>query len=142
MARPELLEPRTRRIMRFGRALGPLVGLAERIERRAAAALDELHRDVDLLLFPGNVKPPGGIGQYAARGALYTLWSDTARVAFQPLWNLVGRPAAMLPAGFDADGLPLSVQLGARPNDEATLVALAAQLESERGWHRYRPPED
>ena len=45
-----------------------------------------------------------------------------------------------MPAGFTDDGLPLSVQLVGRPNDEATLLSLAAQLEAERPWADRRPP--
>ena len=44
-------------------------------------------------------------------------------------WNITGQPALSLPAGRDRDGLPLGVQLVARPDDEATILALAAQLE-------------
>ena len=49
--------------------------------------------------------------------------------------------AASIPAGFDSDGLPRAVQLVGRPNDEATLLSLAAQLESERPWAPQRPAE-
>ena len=76
------------------------------------------------------------ISDFEDRGALVTGYKDTARVAFQPLWNLVGRPALMLPWGRDADGLPTAVQFGAPPGGERALVALAAWLERERG----RPP--
>jgi amidase len=55
-------------------------------------------------------------------------------------WNATGQPAAAVPAGFGASGLPLSVQLVGRPNDESTLLALAAQLEAERPWGDRRPP--
>jgi amidase len=134
LPRPELLEARTRSVARLGRALGPLPALAPRTERAAAAGLDELHRRFDVLLFPGTVKGPGRIGERHGRGALSTGWVDTARVAFQPLWNLVGRPALMMPGGFDRDGLPVGVQLGGRPDDETTLLRLAAQLEATGAW--------
>jgi amidase len=111
-----------------------------RVISPAAAALDDLHREFDVLLFPGSVDTPFPVGRFHGRGALYTSWFDTAHVAFQPLWNLVGRPAAMLPGGLDRDGLPLGIQLGGRPSDEATLLRLAAQLERELGWPERRPP--
>lgn len=60
-------------------------------------------------------------------------------VPFNGVWNLTGQPAAAVPAGFGADGLPRSVQLVGREGDETTLLALAAQLEAERGWERERP---
>ena len=44
-----------------------------------------------------------------------------------------------VPAGLGSDGLPLSVQLVGRPNAEATLYALAAQLEAARPWADRRP---
>jgi amidase len=36
--------------------------------------------------------------------------------------------------------LPRAVQLVGRPNDEATLIALAAQIEAARPWAQNRPP--
>jgi Asp-tRNA(Asn)/Glu-tRNA(Gln) amidotransferase A subunit family amidase len=51
-----------------------------------------------------------------------------------------GQPAAAIPAGFDDDGLPLSVQLVVRPGEDAMLVSLAAQLERAIGTTHRRPP--
>jgi amidase len=45
-----------------------------------------------------------------------------------------------VPAGFDRRGLPLAIQLVGRPHDEATLLALAAQIEQARPWADRRPP--
>ena len=56
-------------------------------------------------------------------------------------WNHLGNPAMAVPAGFAADGMPLSVQVIGRPGDEATLLSLAAQIEAERPWAD-RPPAD
>jgi amidase len=44
-----------------------------------------------------------------------------------------------VPAGFAENGLPRAVQLVGRPNDEATLLSLAAQIEAERPWGQQRP---
>jgi len=57
-----------------------------------------------------------------------------------PIFNLTGQPAIAVPAGFGSAGLPLSVQLVGRPGAEATLYALAAQLEQSRPWADRRPP--
>jgi amidase len=46
----------------------------------------------------------------------------------------------VVPWDFDADGLPLSVQLVGRPYDEATLFSLSAQIEAARPWAHRRPP--
>jgi amidase len=45
-----------------------------------------------------------------------------------------------VPAGFTDTGLPLSVHLVGRPNDEGTLISLAAQIEAERPWANARSP--
>jgi amidase len=130
---PQLVEKRTRSVARLGRALAPTLPLADWTERRAAAALDELHREFDLLLFPGSVRGPHEIGRFQNRGALLTGYLDTAAVAFQPLWNLVGRPAAMVPWSTDPEGIPTAVQLGGRPDAEPLLLSVVAQLEERRG---------
>ena len=60
--------------------------------------------------------------------------------AFTPLWNHTGQPAAAIPAGLTARGMPRSVTLVGRPADEVTLLSLAAQIEAERPWADRRPP--
>jgi amidase len=61
-------------------------------------------------------------------------------VPFNGVWNVTGQPAAAVPAGFGADGLPRGVQIVGRTNGEATLLSLAAQIEAERPWAQQRPP--
>jgi len=55
-------------------------------------------------------------------------------------FNLTGVPALAVPVGFDDAGLPLGVQLVARPWAEQTLLACAAAYQSETDWHRRLPP--
>jgi amidase len=61
-------------------------------------------------------------------------------VPFNGVWNVTGQPAASVPAGFGADGLPRAVQVVGRPNDESTVLSLSAQIEAERQWATHRPP--
>jgi amidase len=77
--------------------------------------------------------------RFEGRGAIWTLVGEGRYYPFTGLWNHLGNPAAAVPAGFAADGLPLAVQLIGRPNDEGTLLSLAAQLEAERPWAERRP---
>jgi amidase len=56
------------------------------------------------------------------------------------VWNSTGQPAASVPAGRSASGLPLAVQLVGAPHAERTLLSLAAQIEAARPWTADRPP--
>lgn len=55
-------------------------------------------------------------------------------------FNLTGHPALAVPAGFDAAGLPLSLQLVGRRFDEATLLRIGHAYETACHWSRARPP--
>jgi len=50
---------------------------------------------------------------------------------YQQPWNLAGFPALVLPLGRHSSGIPLAVQLVAREGGEATLLAVASQLERQ-----------
>ena len=54
-------------------------------------------------------------------------------------WNISGWPAMNVPAGVDTRGLPMGVQLVARPGRERLLLEVAAQLEEARPWERTAP---
>jgi aspartyl-tRNA(Asn)/glutamyl-tRNA(Gln) amidotransferase subunit A len=47
---------------------------------------------------------------------------------------LTGLPAIAVPSGADPEGLPLSLQLTARPFAEATMFRAARAFEREVGW--------
>jgi Asp-tRNA(Asn)/Glu-tRNA(Gln) amidotransferase A subunit family amidase len=47
-----------------------------------------------------------------------------------------------LPNGFSSTGLPIGVQIVGRQNDEAGIIALAAQFEEACPWKDSRPPID
>jgi amidase len=118
-----------------------LLAAARRREAAVAAKLNEVFEDADVLLTPALAGPAPEVG-WASEGALRTL-ETASRLTLQPMlaaWNVTGQPAAAVPAGFAADGMPLAVQIVGRPGDEATLLSLAAQLESERPWADPRPP--
>ncbi len=141
LPRPERLESRTRNFARIGGLISD-----ERINRIRAAesAIAErimsIYDDVDVVITPGTALSPSRIGAYQRRGAVSTLTLVAARVPFQALSNVTGQPAAVVPWGFDGNGIPTSIQLVGRPFDEASLLSLSAQIEKARPWADRRPP--
>jgi amidase len=140
VAHPERLEKRTRNLARLGRAVARPAARARRLESADAARVNAIFDDVDVVLGPTLARAPLPIGQYEKRGAMYTLNGALRFMPFNGLWNHLGNPAAAVPAGFDAAGLPLSVQLVARHGAEETLFSLAHELEVARPWADARPP--
>jgi amidase len=138
---PERLERRTRGLLRIGGLYPPpAVRRAKRLQRTYAERVNRLFDRHDVLITPTISTAPVEVGRWAGKAALRTVTSMSRYYPFTAQWNFTGNPAAAVPAGFDQDGLPLSVQIIGRPNDEATLFSLAAQIEAERPWAEQRPP--
>jgi amidase len=140
----ERLELRSRHIVRAGELLGER-GIARALASEAAlnARLGALFADHDALLLPTTARPALRVGEYEGRGMVWTMNGGTRLIPFLGTWNATGQPAVSVPAGFteDAERLPLAFQLVGRPDDEATLISLAAQIEAERPWAEHRPPD-
>jgi amidase len=141
LAHPERLERRTRELARLGRLVPPRAARRARAGERAhAERINAVFDDCDVLLLPTITRLPPPVLDLEGRGAIRTIAEQWRAYPFTGPWNALGQPAAAVPAGFTAEGLPLSVQLISRPNDEATLLSLAAQIEAERPWADRRPP--
>jgi amidase len=141
MARPERLQRRTKGFTRLG-SLIPQAALdrALRIERDVAERYNQVLAGRDVLITPVLAAPQPEAAQWEGRGALRTLTEMTMVYPFCVVWNATGQPAAAVPAGFAADGMPLSAQLIAAPEREDLLLSLAAQIEAETDWPTRRPP--
>ena len=58
---------------------------------------------------------------------------------FCAVYNVTGQPAINVPMNWNADGLPIGVQLIGRMFDEETIISLAAQLEAHHSWVQRKP---
>ncbi len=139
--RPRRLERRTRALARPGALISDggvqrLLAREQAMTRRVGALFEE----VDVLLTPMMSEPAKPAQAMEGRGAVATWLWESRWVPFNVVWNATGQPAASVPAGFSAGGLPLAVQLVGRESDEATLLSLSAQLEAARPWADRRPP--
>jgi len=139
--RPERLERRTRGFARLGNLIpGRVFAQAQRATAADAARVNALFDSFDVLMTPvmGGTALP--VRRWEGRGALWTVLGMSRFYPYCIPWNHLGNPSMAVPAGFAADGMPLSVQIVGRPGAEETLLSLAAQLEAERPWADRRPP--
>jgi amidase len=138
--RPDRLQRRTKGFARMGRAIPrPVLDWARREDDWSH--YEGFFGEHDVLLMPVNAVPPWKAGQWEGLGALRTfLGMAQAQPTFAGEWNVTGQPAISVPGGTSEDGLPIGVMIVGRHDDEATLIALAAQLEEELRWTDRRPP--
>jgi aspartyl-tRNA(Asn)/glutamyl-tRNA(Gln) amidotransferase subunit A len=85
-----------------------------------------------LLAFPIDLEGPGEIAGNAVE-------SDAWTPALFPM-NFTGQPAASVPAGWTAEGLPIGLQIVGRHLADRTVIAAAAAFERCRPWAHRRPP--
>jgi Asp-tRNA(Asn)/Glu-tRNA(Gln) amidotransferase A subunit family amidase len=62
------------------------------------------------------------------------------RLPFTYPFNLTGQPAANVPCGFTADGLPVGLQIVGRWHADALVLRAAAGFEAIQPWAGRRPP--
>jgi len=84
--------------------------------------VNKLFEDVDLIVGPTIPKLPHKIGEKLEPMEMYAYDTLTAMA------NLAGIPAGSIKAG-ESDGIPVGLQLQAKPNDDAKIIKAMAALE-------------
>ncbi len=105
----------------FGRARGVQAGLRRQFEAAFECC--------DLIATPTSPSGAFALGEQS-EDPLTMYLNDTFTVPA----NLAGLPGVSLPTGFDDRGLPLALQLVARPFEEARLLRAARAFETLVGW--------
>ena len=88
----------------------------------------------DVLLLPTYNYPVIKIGQWHNLTPSETLDKIISWIAPCPIWNATGHPAIAIPTNL-TQGLPVGIQLVGKPAQEATILALAHQLEKSAGFN-------
>ncbi|HYM46410.1 MAG TPA: amidase [Solirubrobacteraceae bacterium] len=138
----EELEPRTWRWYEAGRrrtAAEHLRSLGTIQE--GARAVAELLTEYDVWLTPTLGLPAIPLGGFdAGTGDTVDVERYTSFSPYTRLANMTGCPAMSVPAHWTAEGVPVGAHFLGRMWDEATLLALAHQLELAAPWRDRRPP--
>jgi amidase len=136
---------RVERATEFELKLGKVMG--GRVLRTARALEPHYRRKVgriferaDVVLTPTTAQHPLPVGAFSGLGWWAAGQLATAACPYCWVWNTLGWPGLSVPSGFSRSGLPIGAQLLGREADEATLLALGAQLEEAERWTERRPP--
>lgn len=109
---------------------------AQRVRALVVADFAAAFERCDVILTPTTPGPAFAAGERSGDPIAMYL-NDVLTVPS----SLAGLPAASVPAGLSGGGLPLGLQLIARPFDEATLLRAAAALEEAAGFGTAGPPD-
>jgi Asp-tRNA(Asn)/Glu-tRNA(Gln) amidotransferase A subunit family amidase len=89
----------------------------------------------DVILSTTLAGPPPKLGYFDQNGDVETFAKRVTKyLSVTPLHNATGTPAMSVPLHWTADGLPVGVHFAGRYGEEATLLALAAELETAQPW--------
>ncbi len=126
--------PNTRQFLQWGMLIGSTYYLLANQARAQARddLIEAMTKKVDVLVLPtaGFPGPPPvaeespGLNFIGAGFEIYT-----------PVFNFTGLPAVQVPCGFDSDGLPVGLQVAAKPFDEETMFQVARAYEQASEWH-------
>lgn len=129
---PEEFSPQVLESLQYG-AMLPATEYAQAryIQAHLRREFETLFHQYDLLLTPTTptVAPRRGEPEAAA----------PALTSFTAPFNLIGFPALSIPCGFDRAGLPIGLQLVARPWAEPDLLQTAYAYEQATHWTRRKP---
>jgi amidase len=132
------VEPLTWALTEGGRARGAVDYLkaVEALHAHSRRLATFWQQGFDLLLTPTCAAPPPPLGAFRAEpgNPLAGYVRAVPFGAFTLHFNMSGQPAISLPLHWNAEGLPIGVQLVAASWREDVLLRVAAQLEQARPW--------
>jgi aspartyl-tRNA(Asn)/glutamyl-tRNA(Gln) amidotransferase subunit A len=139
--RPEDYSGSVRRLLESGYAV-PATAYLETLRLRAPALerfCSTTLAAADLYLLPTLAVGLPTRDETAAQGAGRKPWLVPELTRLTRWVNFLGLPALSVPCGFDSRGLPISMQLVARPFAEAALLAAGRAYQRETDWHTRVP---
>jgi len=112
---------------------------AMRVRRLIVDAFQKLFVNCEILVSPGAFGPATKLSEPLDKEPERPKPAQKGLSELSAASNLAGLPALFLPCGF-ADGLPVGIQLVAKPFSESLLLALGKDFQQRTDWHKKRPP--
>jgi aspartyl-tRNA(Asn)/glutamyl-tRNA(Gln) amidotransferase subunit A len=108
---------------------------AQRLRRAVQRQVQALFGQVDAI-----VMPTAAVGAFSyGEDALLDI-DRLFKQVFTSYWDAMGNPALVVPMGFTAERLPLSLQIVSRPFDEALALRIGHAYQQAADWHTLLPP--
>jgi aspartyl-tRNA(Asn)/glutamyl-tRNA(Gln) amidotransferase subunit A len=107
---------------------------AQQVRRLIKREFEEAFARCDLIVTPTAPTTAFGLGE-KIDDPLQMYLSDIYTISV----NLAGLPALSLPCGFDAESMPIGMQIIGKPFDEETMLRLAHVYEQCTPWHLQKP---
>lgn len=112
---------------------------AQRYRTLLGKSLTEIFRNVDVLAMPGTPVTAKNMGTETAliNGSEDSMMAALLRNT-EP-FNLSGLPAVVAPCGFDADAMPVSLQIAGPAFTEARILNVVHAYQANTDWHQRTP---
>lgn len=131
----EIMHPRLLEYVAAGRETSLSDYLHAREKREElGASMREIYRDYDLLITPTLPIPPHGAEEEQSSDPRYS--HITNALALTSPFNLTKQPAASLPVGLNADGLPVGMQVVGPLYGEVDILRLCHAYETANPFAR------
>ena len=139
---PELYDPRTLDRLRASAGVKEIDYVNQRESLKEGSLADSLFERVDLVLSPTVPVAAPSVAKLEAMDSpalrayeLHSLLANT--IPFSFLWW----PSVSVPCGFTKAGLPVGLQISARPGSDLQVLRIADAYEQATNWHRQSPPD-
>ena len=107
---------------------------ALKVRTRIKEDFDNAFKSCDCIVTPTSPTPAFKIGE-KANDPLAMYLSDIFTIPA----NLAGIPGISIPCGFSSGGLPIGLQIMAKPFDEETIFRVAYTFEQSTDFHKRKP---
>jgi aspartyl-tRNA(Asn)/glutamyl-tRNA(Gln) amidotransferase subunit A len=113
---------------------------ALRIRRKLQDELSAAFAQTDVLVAPGPVCVAPRLADFRAEVGDRTFpWLQVVTRNTR-IFSLTGVPTLAVPAGFDARGLPIGIQIAGPPHADDLCLRVGYAYQQVTDWHRRRPP--